>query len=157
MVVLWNASKMHTILTIGLVPHRLCVNNGNQSQTTAIHQSHTGTQLSLPCTIHHQCPLLYTVRSCFHMVNYLWNTQNRHLKASTGGLPRWHSSWGQHGAHLGPVGPRLAPCWPHEPCYQGRYELFAESFMFDLLSTLVIALLYSKLWWVGPHPNGNRL
>ena len=26
---------------------------------------------------------------------------------------------GQHGAHLGPVGPRWAPCWPHEPCYQG--------------------------------------
>ena len=24
------------------------------------------------------------------------------------------SSWGQHGAHLGPVGPRWAPCWPHE-------------------------------------------
>ena len=25
---------------------------------------------------------------------------------------------GQHGAHLGPVGPGWAPCWPHEPCYQ---------------------------------------
>ena len=23
------------------------------------------------------------------------------------------------GAHLGPVGPRWAPCWPHEPCCQG--------------------------------------
>ena len=23
--------------------------------------------------------------------------------------PRWQSSWGQHGAHLGPVGPMLAP------------------------------------------------
>ena len=22
-------------------------------------------------------------------------------------------------AHLGPVGPKWAPCWPHEPCYQG--------------------------------------
>ena len=30
------------------------------------------------------------------------------------------SSWGQHGSHLGPVGPRWAPCWPHEPCYQGH-------------------------------------
>ena len=29
------------------------------------------------------------------------------------------SSRGQHGAHLGPVGPRWAPYWPHEPCYQG--------------------------------------
>ena len=25
---------------------------------------------------------------------------------------------GQHRAHMGPVGPRWAPCWPHEPCYQ---------------------------------------
>ena len=21
-----------------------------------------------------------------------------------------------------PVGPRWAPCWPHEPCYQGLYN-----------------------------------
>ena len=33
--------------------------------------------------------------------------------------PRKQSSWGQHGAHLGPLGPRWAPCWPHEPCYHG--------------------------------------
>ena len=26
-----------------------------------------------------------------------------------------------HVAHLGPVGPRWAPCWSHEPCYQGIY------------------------------------
>ena len=36
--------------------------------------------------------------------------------------PRLQSSWGQHGGHLGPVGPRWAPCWPHEPCYQGCSE-----------------------------------
>ena len=29
------------------------------------------------------------------------------------------SKWGQHGAHLGPTGPRWAPCWPHELCYLG--------------------------------------
>ena len=27
-----------------------------------------------------------------------------------------------HGAHLGPVGPRCAPCWPHEPCCLGSYN-----------------------------------
>ena len=32
-------------------------------------------------------------------------------------------SWGQHGAHLGPIGPRWTPCWSHEPCDQG---MFAE-------------------------------
>ena len=26
-----------------------------------------------------------------------------------------------YGAHLGPVGPRWAPCWPHEPCYQSPH------------------------------------
>ena len=31
-------------------------------------------------------------------------------------------SWGQLGAHLGPIGPRWTPCWPHEPCYQGMFE-----------------------------------
>ena len=27
-----------------------------------------------------------------------------------------------YGAYLGPGGPRWAPCWPHEPCYQGTYS-----------------------------------
>ena len=27
---------------------------------------------------------------------------------------------GQYGAHLGPTGPRWAPCWPHELCYMGK-------------------------------------
>ena len=38
--------------------------------------------------------------------------------------PRSQSSWGQHGAHLGPVGPRWALCWPHEPCYHGCCWIF---------------------------------
>ena len=35
--------------------------------------------------------------------------------------PRQQSSWGQHGTHLGPVGPRWAPCWPHGSCYHGGF------------------------------------
>ena len=35
-------------------------------------------------------------------------------------LPRKQISCGQHGAHLGPVGPRWVTRWPHELCYQGR-------------------------------------
>ena len=38
---------------------------------------------------------------------------------------------GQHGAHLGPKGPRWAPCWPHEPCYLGWLML--------LVGTLICA------------------
>ena len=37
--------------------------------------------------------------------------------------PWQQSSWGQHGAQLGPVGPRWAPCWPHELCYLGHCTL----------------------------------
>ena len=29
-------------------------------------------------------------------------------------------------AHLGPIGPRWAPCWPHELCYLGRYCICFE-------------------------------
>ena len=32
-----------------------------------------------------------------------------------------YGSCGQHGAHLGPTGPRWAPCWPLEPCYLGKH------------------------------------
>ena len=35
--------------------------------------------------------------------------------------PQIHSFRGQHGAHLGPTGPRWAPCWPHELCYLGLW------------------------------------
>ena len=31
-----------------------------------------------------------------------------------------------HGAHLGHVGPRWAPWWPHESCYQGIFSNFLE-------------------------------
>ena len=33
--------------------------------------------------------------------------------------PWEQGSWGQHGTHLGPTGPRWATCWSHEPCYLG--------------------------------------
>ena len=34
-------------------------------------------------------------------------------------MPRWQGSCGQHGAHLCPGGPRWAPLWPYESCYEG--------------------------------------
>ena len=33
--------------------------------------------------------------------------------------PWYKGSWGQHGARLGPTGPRWAPCWPLQLCYLG--------------------------------------
>ena len=41
---------------------------------------------------------------------------------NTENIPRLQGSWGQHGAHVGPVVPRWAPCWPHEPCYRGNFH-----------------------------------
>ena len=35
-------------------------------------------------------------------------------------IPWERGSWGQHGSHLGPTGPRWAPCWPYELCYLGN-------------------------------------
>ena len=37
-------------------------------------------------------------------------------------------TWGQHGAHLGPVGLRWALCWPHKPHYQGSHCQSSLSF-----------------------------
>ena len=42
----------------------------------------------------------------------------------------------QHGAHLGPVSPRWAPCWPHEPCYQGHLQRVPMLTWHVLLSSL---------------------
>ena len=39
-------------------------------------------------------------------------------------FPNSKSSRGPHGAHLGHVGPKWAPCWLHEPCYEGCLILF---------------------------------
>ena len=48
--------------------------------------------------------------------------------------PTW-----QHGAHLGPVGPRWAPCWSHEPCYQGSSSM--TLFTIDLGIGLLLDLI----------------
>ena len=58
----------------------------------------------------------------FHFTHVL-PMECRHYRYHTprrlASFPRYQGSWGQHGAHLGPVGPRWAPCWSHKPCYQG--------------------------------------
>ena len=51
--------------------------------------------------------------------NDIWLTSRKDKISET--LPWLQGSWGQQGANLGPVGPRWAPCRPHEPCYLGSY------------------------------------
>ena len=71
-----------------------------------------------------------TFALCFVLLSFVscWFNQiplNRHHRcwavARLQPYPRYQSPWGQHVAHLGPVGPRWAPCWSHEPCYQGLF------------------------------------
>ena len=49
--------------------------------------------------------LLHVVLTSIYYVNRPWE----------------QGSWGQHGAHLGPVSPRWAPCWPRGLCYLGTF------------------------------------
>ena len=72
--------------------------------------------------------------SFFSGLSTLRTTQSSHIRiaAAFGGDPSVIGGSSPdstvHGAHLGPTGPRLAPCWPHEPCYLGSQRLiFAES------------------------------
>ena len=68
--------------------------------------------------------------------------------------PWKQSSWGQHGAHLGPTGPRWAPCWPNEPCYLGSFTRGSPHEVpvmhsFDVLFavSLIMLLNQQSVWW----------
>ena len=45
-------------------------------------------------------------------------------------MPKWQGSCSQHGAHLGPTGPRWTPCWPHEPCCLGCFSNWSSISIF---------------------------
>ena len=75
-------------------------------------------------------------------------------------LSRWQSSWGQYGAHLGPVGPRWAPCWPHESCYRGPGSVVWGS-LYHATTTLwcgiigiILLLIYSNSLPSFPRDTG---
>ena len=65
------------------------------------------------------------------------------IHSQTSTVPRKQSSWSQHDAHLGPIGPRWAPCWPDEPCYLGG--LFCQVGICRRAVTLVL----QHAWWNG--------
>ena len=94
-------------------------------------------ELSMYMHIHiHAVPYL-----SYHVQNVVCCTSRYRL---THWLPRWQSSWGHYGSHLGPVDPRWAACWPHEPCYrvmfgwnrlcQGNIQIFISTWTICLLS-----------------------
>ena len=93
--------------------------------------------------------------------------------------PWYQGSLGQHGAHLGPVGPRWAPCWPNEPCYLGDYKdlliratlkwilkcsfacsmcnIIVINFMFLLQSSWFGQILSLNCWMVSAKSGGLSL
>ena len=61
-----------------------------------------------------RAPQTDNMSSVFRYVLALWG-KLRCVSAIS--CPWQQGSRSQHGAHLGPTGPRWAPCWPREPCY----------------------------------------
>ena len=58
-----------------------------------------------------------------------------------------------HGANMGPVGPRWAPCWPQESCYQGLSDVhiyICTSFAY--LSAIYLTMGMNIHWiWIMIH------
>ena len=89
-----------------------------------------GRKVSLPLDLHEGRLKLVSGgeisrgRHMYHLTRVMtgkWGVDSQSVPLShvVGVLPWQQSSWGQHGAHLGPTGSRWAPCWPHEPYYLG--------------------------------------
>ena len=72
-----------------------------------------------------------TVKCRFNVVEYYmilptrlqWLKQNIYHSFNSKDTPDIKVHGANMGPNLGPVGPRWAPCWPHEPCYQGPHSL----------------------------------
>ena len=63
--------------------------------------------------------------------------------------PDKQGSWGQRGAHLGPTGPRRAPCWPHELCYLGS-QVQRGLVVTSVLKTKMICHVISNKTMISP-------
>ena len=95
---------------------------------------------------------------------YTLNMTSRFLSPSE--CPRFQSQitkfMGQYGAHLGPIGPRWAPCWPQESCYRGcvtRLSLLQGAF-WSLVAGLCVGLVRFILDFAFPAtscPNGTGI
>ena len=123
--------------------------------------------MAYPCSIQikHPIPVLMmqslsdnvdgSVYFCFY-----WGKSVQVTIAAMGLMQhRWQGSWGQHGVLLGPVGPRWAPCRPHEPCYPGTYvdalyHCYLNKLM-DIMSGQII-LMFQGSFYTCPQPmRGN--
>ena len=61
--------------------------------------------------------------------------------------PWKQDSWGQHGAYLGPTGPRWAPCRSHEPCYLGWFGETGARWEMGQVGHMAISR-NPLIWWL---------
>ena len=121
------------VFSIGTYPVRLfyyswCQSNSQTDQqrihgsdTAVLHKTHV-------CITECISPILNVLRfSILTIVQCSSSTQIDRLITKNLWRPRWQVSWGQHGAHLEPTGPRWAPCWSHELFHPGRYPITESS------------------------------
>ena len=55
-------------------------------------------------------------------------------------------TWGPPGAHLGPPGPRWAPCWPHEPCYLSIWHAMmpkSRGISMELITEVIMTIVFA--------------
>ena len=64
------------------------------------------------------------------------DTSAQHFRIRTSQIARF---MGPTWAHLGPVSPRWAPCWPHEPCYQRWWPCRAHQDINTILVSFVLS------------------
>ena len=110
------------------------------------HTNHVNVQYA--CTVYYHVPFSQQTRSIsdepklYLIIYQLQTSQITNLMGPT---------WG----HLGPAGPRWAPCWPHEPCYQGWSLLCSLSIYYVRSSAgamvitkpiMIISVALAMLW-----------
>ena len=67
----------------------------------------------------HEPPILHCTCKCPDINSHSADYEVRKVFLQDLQVPWQQGSWGQHRAHLGPVGPSCTPCRPDEPCYMG--------------------------------------
>ena len=60
-------------------------------------------------------------------------------------------AWGQHGAHLGPTGPRWAACWPLELCYPGQSVWLFSLCNRSIANWILVALCHRRQIRISFH------
>ena len=107
----WNQSGQKNNITNKNLKNSFCCKNSYHKGTLVM-----GSRYFHNGKILHWYNAILIYWNSTQYLTFLWFSLNQQMIDKA--IPDSKVHGGQHGAHLGPVGPRWAPCWPHEPCYQ---------------------------------------